>query len=397
MTEAVFPDCVPVLTDGHVRLRAHRPEDVPRLVEQCRDPQAVRWTTVPRPYAEADADRFLSLAEAGWNDEGGDRLWALEDATDPGRGYLGTVDLRPRLGGAVAELGYLLHPDARGQGYMAAAVRLAVAWFLERGGHRVHWKAERGNFASWRVAWACGFTHHGTLPGSLEAVGGGAPLDAWQGSVGPDDVLEARTPWPEPPVLRTDEAGGLVLRPWLDEDVDALEPRDQPAHHMPARGILEPDTFPEWLLTRREKMALGTTLSWCVADAATGRALGEALVFVHEGTLDDDTAELGYQVLPSARRRGVATAAARLVAQHALAPRADGGMGLRRLVAQTAEDNTGSNAVLDAAGFEIWGRETEADVLPGGRTVESLHWERLRPWVPPTDRTPSTNLSGQYI
>ncbi|MBT9255892.1 GNAT N-acetyltransferase [Phycicoccus sp. MAQZ13P-2] len=382
MTEAVFPDRVPVLTDGHVRLRAHRPEDLPRLVEQCRDPQAVRWTTVPRPYAEADAAHFLALVEAGWNDEGGDRLWALEDAADPGRGYLGTVDLRPRLGGAVAELGYLLHPDARGRGYMAAAVRLVVAWFLEQGGHRVHWRAERGNFASWRVAWACGFTHHGTLPGSLEAVGGGPPLDAWQASVGPEDVLEARTPWPEPPVLRTDEAGGLVLRPWLDEDVDALEPRDQPAHHMPARGILEPDTFPAWLLTRREKMALGTTLSWCVADAATGRALGEALVFVHEGTLDDDTAELGYQVLPSARRRGVATAAARLVAQHALAPRADGGMGLRRLVAQTAEDNVGSNAVLDAAGFEIWGRETEADLLPGGRTVESLHWERLRPWTP---------------
>ena len=261
---------------------------------------------------------------------------------------------------------------------MAAAVRLVAEWWFEQGGSRLHWRAARGNFASWRVAWACGFTHHGTLPGSLADGDGGPPLDAWQASLTADDVLEARTPWCDPDLLRTDEAGGLVLRPWLDEDVDALEPRDQPAHHMPARGILEPDTFPEWLLTRREKMALGTTVSWCVADATSGRALGEALLFVLEGTLDDDTAELGYQVLPSARGRGVATAAARLVAAHALAPRADGGMGMRRLVAQTAEDNIGSNAVLDALGFEIWGRETAADVLPGGRTVESLHWERLR-------------------
>ena len=206
----------------------------------------------------------------------------------------------------------------------------------------------------------------------------GPALDAWLGSLAADDVLEARTPWPEAPALCTDEAGGLRLRPWRDGDVAALEPRDQPVHHMPARGVLDADTFPEWLMTRREKAAVGTALSWCVADAASDRTLGEALLFVTEGTLDDDTAELGYQVLPSARRRGVATAAARLVVAHALTPRSAGGLGLRRLVAQTAEDNVGSNAVLDALGFDIWGRETAADVLPGGRVVESVHWELLR-------------------
>ncbi|MGG5260794.1 GNAT family N-acetyltransferase [Phycicoccus avicenniae] len=378
MTDAAWPEAVPVLSDGHVRLRAHRPDDLERIVEQSRDPESLRWTTVPRPYGEAEGREWLALIEAGWNDLGGNRLWALEDAADDRGRYLGTIDLRPTLGGRVAEVGYGLHPDARGRGFMAGALRLAAQWFFGTGGTRVHWRAERGNFASWRVAWACGFTHHGTLPQSLAPSEGEDPVDAWQASLGADDVPEARTPWPEPLVLRSEEAGGIVLRPWLDEDVDALEPRDQPAHHMPARGVLEPDTFPEWLLTRREKMALGTTLSWCVADATTGRALAEALVFVTEGTLDDDTAELGYQVLPSARRRGVATAAARLVARHALAPREDGGLGLRRLVAQTAEDNAGSNKVLDALGFDIWGRETEADVLPGGRPVASLHWELLR-------------------
>jgi RimJ/RimL family protein N-acetyltransferase len=378
MTDAAFPGAVPELTDGHVRLRAHRTTDLERIVEQSRDPESLRWTTVPRPYGEEQGREWLALIEAGWNDPDGQRLWALEDVSDPAGRYLGTIDLRPSLGGQVAEVGYGLHPDARGRGFMAGALRLAAQWFLGEGGVRLHWRAERGNFASWRVAWACGFTHHGTLPGSLASAAGEGAVDAWQASLGADDVMEARTPWPEPLVLRSEEAGGIVLRPWLDEDVDALEPRDQPAHHMPARGILEPDTFPEWLLTRREKMALGTTLSWCVADAATGRALGEALVFVTEGTLDDDTAELGYQVLPSARRRGVATAAARLVAEHALAPREDGGLGLRRLVAQTAEDNAGSNKVLDTLGFDIWGRETAADVLPGGRPVASLHWELLR-------------------
>ena len=47
-------------------------------------------------------------------------------------------------------------------------------------------------------------------------------------------------------------------------------------------------------------------------------------------------------------------------------------------MAQTAEDNTGSNIVLDRLGFTIWGRETAADVLPDGRAVDALHWELLR-------------------
>ncbi len=191
-------------------------------------------------------------------------------------------------------------------------------------------------------------------------------------------MLEPRTPWADPPVLRSPDAGGIRLRPWRDDDVAHLEPRDQPDHHMPARGVLDADTFPEWLMVRRERMSLGTVLSWCVADAGSDMALGEVLVFVHEGTLDDDTAELGYQLLPSARGRGAATVAAAVLVEHAFSPRADGGLGMRRLVAVTAEDNVRSNAVLDRLGFTIWGRETAADVLPDGRAVDALHWELLR-------------------
>ena len=57
-------------------------------------------------------------------------------------------------------------------------------------------------------------------------------------------------------------------------------------------------------------------------------------MFVTEGTLDDDTAELGYQVVPSARGRGVASTGARTLVTHAFAPRATGGLGMRRLVAR---------------------------------------------------------------
>jgi RimJ/RimL family protein N-acetyltransferase len=377
MTEVVFPASVPELTDAHALLRAHEAEDAPRIAEQCQDPESVRWTTVPRPYGDQEAREFLDLIEAKWNDPEGARYWAVTDANEADHPFLGTVDLRPIAPGA-AEVGFGLHPDARGRGLMASAVRLACRWWFDAGGTRVHWRAERGNFASWRVAWSCGFRMHATVPDSLLSVHADRAVDAWVGSLGADDVMEASTPWEDPPEL-TSPDGAVRLRPWRDSDIEAIEEPDpdQPAHVMPARGVLDSATFPEWLLTRRERMASGTMMSWCVADASTDRCLGEALVFSHHGTLDDDTAELGYQVLPSARRRGVATTAARALAAHALASKPHGGMGLRRLVAVTAEDNVGSNRVLDTAGFTIWGTETAADALPDGRTVDAIHWELL--------------------
>ena len=128
-------------------------------------------------------------------------------------------------------------------------------------------------------------------------------------------------------------------------------------------------------------MSLGKVLSWCAADTTTDAALGEVLVFVTEGTLDDDTAELGYQVVPSGRGRGVATTGARALVAHAFAARAAGGLGMRRLVAQTAEDNVASNTVLDRLGFTIWGRETRgrrAARRPGGRRPALGAAARLR-------------------
>ena len=364
----------PRLTDGGVVLRGHSAADIPRIVEQCRAPESLRWTTIPRPYGTEQAEAFLALIAAGWAEPGGHRYWAIEDAAQPGV-FMGTIDLRPRKGGS-AEVGFGLHPQGRGRGLMSGALRLVADHWFASGGSQLTWWAERGNFASWRVAWACGFTMAGTVPAYL-ASGDGRLTDAWVATLGAADAQEPATPWCEPPLLEAPDAG-LRLRPWRDEDGDAMEDRNDPAHHMPVRGILDRATFPEWLLVRRERMSRGVGMSWCVADAGSDRALGEVVVFVHEGTLDDDTAELGYQVVPSARGRGVASVAGRLAMAHAFAAKSAGGLGMRRIVAQTAEDNAASNGVLSALGFEIWGRESEADLLPNGRAVDALHWERLR-------------------
>ncbi len=373
-----FPDCVPELADGLVRLRAHRRADLPRIVEQSHDPGMLEFTTVPRPYRLADAEQFLDLVRTGWTEDGGRRHWAVTRADDPRASFLGTIDLRadPAVRG-VAEVGFGLHPEGRGQGLMSHSLRLLARHWFDQGGVRVYWRATRGNFPSRRVAWACGFTIHATLPQVLAHPEG--PQDGWVGSLGRDDPMEPRNPWYDPPVL---DAGSVRLRPWRDGDAGDLEEPDHPAHFMPARAALTPQGFAGWLARRREQAAAGTGLCWCIADAATDRALGEVVLFSPGGTLDGDHAELGYQVLPSARGRGVATAATGAAAAYAFRPPEQGGLGLRRLVAETAADNDASNAVLTRLGFTVWGRQPAVDRLPDGAFGDALHWASLAPSSP---------------
>ena len=52
-TARSFPDSVPILVDAEagVTLRAPGRGDLPGMVEQCRDPEMIRWTSVPTPEA----------------------------------------------------------------------------------------------------------------------------------------------------------------------------------------------------------------------------------------------------------------------------------------------------------------------------------------------------------
>ncbi len=372
-----FPGVVPVLEDGRVRLRAMTEADLPFVVEQSTDPVTVEWTTVPQPYDLDEARDFLALHATGWAEARGTKHWAIEllpRAGRPGAPFAGIIDLRPgRRPGEAWETGYSLHPGARGGGAMSAALRLAAGWAFDHGAPSLCWMAARGNFASWRVAHACGFTHYGTLP-EHRAYRQGGSIDVWVASLLPGQPMAPQRPWIEPPVI---EGEGLRLRPLREDDTAIAEPHDHPAHHVPARAVPTPETFDDWLLRRREVMSLGTSSNWCIADATTDDPLGEVLVFVRDGGLTEGgTAELGYSVRPSARGRGVAGRAARLAADVALRPVADGGFGLRRLVAETAADNTASSRVLTGAGFSVWGREGSAEA-PDGSWGPALHWERL--------------------
>jgi len=379
---APFVTVVPALTDGVVRLRPHTLDDVDAIVEQSLDGDSQRFTNVPRRYTRGDAADFVGRLVAAWQDPAGRRSWAVERVDGGKARFAGTIELRRGESTGTATLAFGLHPAARGAGVMSRAVRLAAAHAFETGPWgdpltRLHWRAVVGNWGSRRVAWATGFTFHGTLPGSRVDPSdphGAAALDAWHASVTSGDDLTPRLPWFEPPVM---DENGIRLRPWRDEDVHAVEERNDPEHWMPPRSVLGQEMFPQWLLGRRELMSEARSVEWCVADAATDRALGGVTVFSRGGPMTGDVGELGYQLFPSGRGRGAATTAARLAIRHALTPVGQGGLGLRRLVAETAADNAASNRVLESNGFVVYGREHAVDPLPDGTFGDGLHWELL--------------------
>jgi RimJ/RimL family protein N-acetyltransferase len=166
----------PELTDPpDLVLRLPLVEDLDDIVAQCRDPEFQRWTTVPVPYQESDAQSFLGRVADGW--QANVARFVIEHQ---GR-FSGTVDLRfDGLGGA--EVGFGLAPWARGKGVMTRALRLVLAWgFGLPGIDVVYWQAQVGNSASRRVAGRCGFRMEGTVRGLLEQRG--ERRDGWIGSL----------------------------------------------------------------------------------------------------------------------------------------------------------------------------------------------------------------------
>jgi RimJ/RimL family protein N-acetyltransferase len=148
-------------TDGVVTLRAPHADDVPAIVEACRDPEIVRWTRVPDPYDEDDARDFLRHAKSQL-ENGTAAVAAIADA---GTGeYLGSIDLRLNARDLRGDIGYFVAPWARGRGLAVRAVNLlAVYGFRRLRLGRIEITTHPDNIASQRVAERAGFTREAVL------------------------------------------------------------------------------------------------------------------------------------------------------------------------------------------------------------------------------------------
>ncbi len=368
---------VPELSEGALTLRAHRPDDEDGVLAQCSDPLVRRWTSVPDPYQRRHAREFLATRDQQWQTG----RWA-GFAIDLDGVFAGTVDLQ--LSGRAATVGYSLGPWARGRGTTVRALRLMLPWAFEMLElDVVHWRCAVGNWASRRVAWSVGFRIEGTVRGLLPSRG--RQVDAWVGSLRRSDAMTPHQVWNDPPTLGTasepaEPAEPLVLRAHREQDsaVTVAACNDPLTRHWLAHLPTPYTAFDAatHLEQIREDEARGNSVYWAISTSATGPMLGEIAVFGLAGGANL-VGELGYWTAPHARGHGVATAAVRLAARHALLPRDVGGLGVGRVLIRAAEGNVASQRVALAAGFHPAGRDRRAELMRDGSLMDLLRFDRV--------------------
>jgi [ribosomal protein S5]-alanine N-acetyltransferase len=361
-TARTFPDGVATLVDpaASVTLRATCTADLPAIVEQSRDPDTIRWTcNVPNPsggYSMRDAEEFLDLIRTGWTD--GSRLtWTVEAERDGVRQHCGNVSLNIETSGW-AEVGFALHPGARGRSRMSTAVRLVRDYAFDvLGLTTLRWRAIAGNWGSRYVAAAAGFAFDGMVRRLLDQRG--TLRDGWVATLAREDPRTPRRGLVPVELL----GDGLVLRPFAEGDADRIveacsDPRTQHWLISLPRPYDRSDAL-EYLEHTRELAARGTGLVWCIADAADDRCLGSIGLEGLNGYAP--RAEIGYWAHPQARGRGVVTEAVRLVTGYARSA------GLATsVVIRCAEDNRASRHVAEAAGYREVGRMPKAEPVGSG-------------------------------
>ncbi len=419
-----------ILTDGLVTLRALTPQDVPAIVEQCQDPETIRFTAIPQPYGSEQGMEFVTRCAADWRsgDPGAPRTWAIESPDEHGiPRYAGSCDYRPDgpacanrdghnehdehgehgehddrhgQGGQhgrngpdgrkasdarkawddgeaprTALVGFVLHPWARGRGLAARALRLMSEHAFASGVEVLIWRAYEGNWASRRAAWRCGFVIEGRVRGGLPARPGQPARVAWFGSLHRDDPRRPPHAWHRTPTLTAqlgtpERPRGITLRPWRDDDT--VPASTDPASDRFLPGLV-PTTasFPAWLAERRERQAQGERVEWCIADAHDG-ALGSVGLFGLDRLLRDGSAKVGFWLHPQARGRGVARACLRAVLEHGFADAGAGGLGLRRVEADADVTNRRSLRTLAGAGFGPAGLARRDRREPDGREADMV-------------------------
>ena len=359
----------PTLTDGVVTLRAHAPQDVTGVWEQCQDPLSREWTSVPMPYSREDAERFVNeVCPVGWLS---DTEWAF--AVEAEGRFAGTVSLRNE-GHRRAEIAYGAHPWARGTGHLERAVRLLLDWgFTERDLTTVVWWTRQGNWASRKLAWKVGIEVEGVVRRWVTQRGESHP--SWVGTLLREDPRAPRSPWLDCPVLVED---GVRLRPIVAADAPRIQEACSEARTQHWLGQLPtPYTLDDALAyveSRTVQLAEATGVTWAVTAPEDDELLATIGWFNHtEGA----ECEVGYWTHPDARGRGLMTRATGVVVRHVVAT-----LGVMRVTAFAAVDNTASRRVIEANGFTQFGTERLGIRLRDGRADMALY-DVLAAEVPP--------------
>ncbi len=181
---------------------------------------------------------------------------------------------------------------------------------------------------------------------------------------------------------------GLQLRPWRPDDAGAVFTAAQdPAMHefLPLPTPYRRDDAATFVADDQGRGA-GSGLGCAITDSTTGELLGSASLRLPRSS--DHCAEIGYWVAPTARGRGVAGRATRLLAEWGLRN------GLPRVQLFCAVTNLASARTAMAAGFRFEGVSRKL-VSPHRGYVDgavfariaSDHGDPIAPWLPPLPAT----------
>ena len=309
--------------------------------------RAARRVMFDRAVEGNGAVLFLADADAAADDGGGDGVVG---------GCFGSQ------AGGVADLGMFVVDDWRGGGVGAALLSALIDWARAGGAHKVSLAAWMTNHPAIGLYARFGFRvegvrrrHYRRRSGALwDSVVMGLVLDeSSPGGPGPATAQRPALAVPSDGIRGAAGAlpggGEVALREWRAADVPLL-----------MALIDEPDI----------RLTLGTPTPFTAEDAAefitrarTGLSggTGAVLAVLVDGTPvgssvlqlsahDQGAAVLGYWVGAAAQGRGVATAAARLLAEFGFA-----GLGLRRIELDAAVGNAASCRVAEKAGFTAEG------------------------------------------
>ncbi len=166
------------------------------------------------------------------------------------------------------------------------------------------------------------------------------------------------------------EAGPVRLRPWREDDADAVYAAQQdPDIRMWAggRGV---DTREDAVALLRRLTGSEDRASWAVVDAATGALLGS--VSVHSVDEYQAGAQVGYWTAPEARGRGVAAAAVDAACRWVF-----GALPVERVELCHAVENPASGRVAEKAGFTYEGHLRRSYRYGDGVKRDELIWSRL--------------------
>jgi RimJ/RimL family protein N-acetyltransferase len=161
-----------------IRLVPTTPAHAVGMSELIRDPEVLRFTRVPDPPPADFVESWLRRYEAGRAD-GTREAFTIEDPAD-GR-FLG-IAVAPSIkrDERTAELGYVIHPDARGRGIATVALERLTAWaFSDLDAVRLELLISTANPASKRVAEHNGYHYEGTLRSMFVVPGRWEDSEIW--------------------------------------------------------------------------------------------------------------------------------------------------------------------------------------------------------------------------